>query len=862
MTNPLQYDILIKMNRQNHESQVKFETLIAALSTDFSYGNEENTQKIIHNWMEKIAVTLEAEVSVLFLRHPKGDLFISDFWRKENLTKPVLYDPAQLFPYLTSAILHGEMVAVSSYNELPETAGVDKQNLQKMGTSSFIFFPMKTGNQILGAFLFAYKTKIVSWDETFIQKLMFIINIFSSVIKGEQDKKQLEERIQYESLLSDLSRDFISIRTDEIDEKITFWLYKAAETLGIDRALIFKLNAKDRFYLTTSWRSKDGKEVIPYDPEELFPWMATQLRQFKSVVIPDLEAFPKEASIDRENMNFIEAFSVLVLPLIVENELMGALAFSSTKTQFNLTQKLVQRLRIISQTFATALLRQKIEKDLAEEKERLMVTLKSIGDGVITTDISGNITLLNDVAEKLTGWRLAEAKGKPIGKIFNIINEITGKTQDSPVEEVIKTAATVTLSNHTLLVDKKGNRTPISDSGAPIKDSDGNILGVVLVFRDVTLEKKREADILKLKKLESVGILAGGIAHDFNNILTGILGNIDLAVLSKSDSKDFSKYLNNASKGCRRAASLTQKLLTFSKGGAPVKGNASIGEIVKESIEFIIHGSNIKAEWFIPEELWITEVDKHQISQVIQNLILNSMESMPDGGVISASCENITFKENHPRHGSYIMVKIKDTGTGISKENIDKIFDPYFTTKETGSGLGLAVTHSIIHKHGGFIDARSEQGKGTVFSIYLPVTGNQEPYREDQQKHIVNSKKHSFSVLVMDDDEMIRNILEGMLNKLGHTVFTVANGGQAIEKYKNLDIDLVILDITIPGGMGGIETMKQLKVIDSDVKTIISSGYSNSPVISDYKSYGFSESLTKPYLITELQTTIETVMNS
>ncbi len=411
------------MDKQELESQIKFETLIAALSKDFITGNNADTRKIIHHWMEEIAVTLNAEVSALFLRHPKGDLFISDFWRKDNSKEPVLYDPAKLFPYLTAAVLGGELVSVSSYTELPEEAEIDKQNLLAMGTSSFIFFPLETDNQIFGAFLFAYKTKVVSWDKIFIQKLRFIINIFSSVIKTDQDKKQLEERIQYESLLADLSRDFISIRADEIGDKITFWLHKAAETMGIDRALIFKLNNKDRFYITTSWRSKDGKEVIPYDPEELFPWMNTQLRQKKSVVIPDLDAFPEEATIDRASMKIIGALSVLVLPLVVENKFIGALAFSSTKPHFHMATKLVQRLQIISQTFASALLRQKIEKDLAEERERLSVTLRSIGDGVITTDILGNITLINDVAEKLTGWTLTEAKGKPVSQIFNIISE-------------------------------------------------------------------------------------------------------------------------------------------------------------------------------------------------------------------------------------------------------------------------------------------------------------------------------------------------------------------------------------------------------------------------------------------------------
>ncbi|MCD6397771.1 MAG: response regulator [Spirochaetaceae bacterium] len=848
------------MKAKSDYLQNKFDTLLSKLPTDFINLSSLDLKNTIHNWMVEIAFTLEAEISVLFSKEPGKKLFICDFWRKETHTDPVLYNPAELFPYLTSEILKGNTVIASSYKDLPKEAKIDKLNLQKMGTTSFIFFPMSADKQILGSFLFGYKTKAVSWDKEFVKKLGFIIQIFTLLIKNEEDKKLLQERLRYEHLLSNLSRDFVTIELDEIPDKITYWLHEAAKTLGSDRALVFKLDAYNKFYMSTTWKSVDGKEVISYDPEELFPWMSTELRSGKAVIIPELSAFPKEASTDRINMDVIGSISVLVLPLMVNNKILGALAFSGTTPNFQITPILVQRFQIISQTFATALQRQKTELKLAEEKERLAVTLKSIGDGVITTDEKGNITLLNDVAEKLTAWSLEEALDKPVNQVFTIINERTGETQESPVEKVLKTLKIVTLLNHTLLIDKNGNKIPIADSGAPIKDSSGNILGVILVFRDVALEKQREEDILKLKKLESIGILAGGIAHDFNNILTGILGNINLVSLKTSTSEEKNRYLSNASKACKRAASLTQKLLTFSKGGAPVKENASLGEIITESMDFILHGSQIKTEFSIPDNLWSSEVDRDQINQVIQNLAINSMESMVNGGKLTVDCKNKIFSQNHPRHGKYIEIKIKDTGSGISNENLDKIFDPYFSTKETGSGLGLAVTHSIIHKHDGFIDVQSQPGKGTVFFLYLPASENELPISKTQIPENQSITKNSYTILVMDDEEMIRTMLTTLLTKLGHKVSTSCDGAETIEKYKNSSFDFVILDITIPGGIGGIETIKQLKQINPDIKAIVSSGYANSPVISNYYDYGFCASLTKPYLLDELKTVIEKVM--
>ncbi len=837
-----------------------FETLISTLSSEYITIAPENVEEIIHHWFLNISKYLNAERTVLFQISDRGDFYISDAWTKETLEEPAKYNPRAAFPYLSTVVSRGEMVVYTTDKDLPEEADTDKKNIRRLGISSFLLFPLGTEENIWGAYLFAYKTKTVNWDETFINRLRFITHLYSSVIKREQDRKTLENKVQFESLLANLSRDFISAGSSKTEEKITYWLHKTAELLDIDRAIVFNISSHNKFYISNEWRSERGREISPYDPEKLFPWMYKQLMNHNPVIIPDISAFPAEAEIDKSNMPVIGALSVLALPLVVEGKLVGVLTFSSCKPQFNLTDEKVQRVQIVSQVFAAALLRQKTERRLEEEKERLAVTLKSIGDGVITTDIMGYITSLNDEAEKITGWRLEEAEGKMIDEVFRIIDETTGKTIPSPILKVLRTNTVVTLGTHTILIDKHSGRKLITDSGAPIKDNSGNIIGAVLVFRDVTLERKQESELLKLKKLESIGILAGGIAHDFNNILTGIAGNIDLAAMSENDIPEAHRYLEKALNGCRRAASLTQKLLTFSKGGAPVKENASIAEIITENMDFILHGSRIKTSISIEDNLWEVKVDKDQISQVIQNIIINSMEAMPEGGIISVICKNVTSVKSHNKKGRYVQIRIGDTGTGISRENIEKIFDPYFSTKETGSGLGLAVSFSIIKKHDGFIDVVSKPKSGTEIIIHIPVHDPEGTAKQKESGVEDSTTEESLSILVMDDEEPIRNLLKTMLSKMGHSVVTVPDGKKAVEEYSGHRFDLVILDITIPGGMGGIETIQELKKKDTEVKALVSSGYANSPVLSEYEAYGFSGALTKPFLMKDLKNAIRSAM--
>ncbi len=490
--------------------------------------------------------------------------------------------------------------------------------------------------------------------------------------------------------------------------------------------------------------------------------------------------------------------------------------------------------------------RKEAEEALEAEKERLSVTLRSIGDGVITTDTDGRIILLNAVAENLTGWKQIEAQGRPLAEVFNIINEQTRKPSENPVEKVMTSGQIIGLENHTALVSKDGTEHSIADSGAPIRNRESDIIGVVLVFRDVSEKNRMEEELIKVKKLESVGVLAGGIAHDFNNILSAILGNINLAALDTNLLPETKELLDAAEKASLRAKDLTQQLLTFSKGGEPIKQAASIHEVIKDSADFVLHGGNVACSYHIPDDLWLVEIDKGQISQVIQNVIINADHAMPEGGVIDVKCENVDSLHLEgvvlPRDKKFVKVSITDSGKGIPAKIIDKIFDPYFSTKQEGSGLGLAISHSIITKHNGHIAVESTHGVGTTFTIYLPASTDQQ--EQEKQEATIEQGKGIAKIMVMDDEKLLRDVAKAMLNQMGHEVVLVQEGAAALEVYREHSesgepIDIVIMDLTIPGGMGGKDAVKEMLAFDPCAKVIVSSGYSNDPIMTDCQKYGF-----------------------
>ena len=400
----------------------------------------------------------------------------------------------------------------------------------------------------------------------------------------------------------------------------------------------------------------------------------------------------------------------------------------------------------------------------------------------------------------------------------------------------------------------------------PLRDSTGNISSVVLVYVDVTTQRHLEQEMARTLKLESLGLLAGGLAHDFNNFLAAILNNVTLARLHADPADEVSIWLQKTEKAASKAQHLTQQLLTFAKGGLPVVQDMAIDKLVRESVLFALSGSNVQCFFSIFHDLWLTKVDSGQIDQVIQNLIINGDQAMPDGGKIEVSCQNCTVMENDfpaIAPGNYVTLKISDNGVGIAPENLSKIFDPYFSTKEDGNGLGLAISHAIVGKHHGHIMVESELGVGTSFEIFLPAS---DPVEIPIVVPTVSqSKSGSGRILIMDDEEMVCEATAELLAFVGYSVITAADGREAIELYQEArnrqePIDIVIVDLTVPGGMGGEETLRELRRLDPYVTVIATSGYCNNPVMANYLDYGFNGVLPKPCKLETMTQVIEDLL--
>ena len=502
--------------------------------------------------------------------------------------------------------------------------------------------------------------------------------------------------------------------------------------------------------------------------------------------------------------------------------------------------------------------RKQAELALRESEEKYRMVVDNASDAIFVAQ-DGALKFVNPKTTELSGY---SEKDLTSAQYISFVHPDD--------QEKVAQRRTATLTGRSSadaytfrVVDKDGNTKwaethpiPITWEGRP---------ATLNFTRDVTEKRKLENELLKVAKLESIGILAGGIAHDFNNILTAILGNISIARLySRSEEKAFER-LTEAEKACLRAQSLTQQLLTFSKGGAPIKKVTDISGLIEDSCKFSLIGSNVRCDFSIEPWLWPVEVDEGQIGQVINNLIINADHAMPEAGLIHVAAENVAVQETKTlplAAGHYIHIWIRDQGCGIPKEQLSQVFDPYFTTKQKGSGLGLATSYSIIKNHGGLITVDSELGVGTTFHIYLPAAVLEEPERQEKQEKPLPGQGR---ILLMDDDDSIRLLAAEMLTMMGYDVVTSQDGAEAIERYQEAmksdrPFNVVILDLTVPGGMGGKETMERLSGIDPNVKAIVSSGYSNDPIMADHEAYGFVGVVAKPYTAKQLTETLGRIM--
>jgi PAS domain S-box-containing protein len=503
-----------------------------------------------------------------------------------------------------------------------------------------------------------------------------------------------------------------------------------------------------------------------------------------------------------------------------------------------------------------------ITRDITKRKKaefEKQSILETTIDGYYLVDQHGNMLDTNNAYCKMIGYSREELLDMKVKDIEAID---TQSDIEDRIRRILETGSVIFETKHKR---KDGSVIDIEASVSVSKEYEGRL---VVFMRDITQRKLAEKEkkateesLQKMQRLESLGVLAGGIAHDFNNLLASIFGYVEVAYREASLTK-IKDYLSKVMKSMDRASGLTNQLLTFAQGGSPKKEITSMPPLIKEVIQFATSGSNVVTHFDIPDGLWQCEVDKAQIGQVLQNLIINAVQAMPMGGKIAISAKNVIFqRKDQPtlKEGKYVLLSIKDGGIGIPKDMLPRIFEPFFTTKTIGHGLGLAVSYSIVKKHDGAIDVESELGKGTTFQVYLPAC---DETAIEKGKAGILEHKGTGRILVMDDEEDIRNLSKLILEELGYSVECTTNGKQAIDFYlqetnANRPIDAIILDLTIPGGIGGKEVVKEIRKLNAEIPIFVVSGYSNDPIMANPQVYGFTASIGKPFTQAELTMLLE-----
>ena len=504
------------------------------------------------------------------------------------------------------------------------------------------------------------------------------------------------------------------------------------------------------------------------------------------------------------------------------------------------------------------------ELALAHEKERLAVTLDSISDGVITTDAHGHVTYLNAAAEALCGLSSADAASLPVEEFYRRAGAQSRRQADNPVRAVLASGMRAAPHDPAHLHAAGRPERVIADNAAPIADADGRMTGAVLVFHDITDRHRAAEELQKAGRIESLGVLAGGIAHDFNNLLTAMLGNLSVARSGGDLPLRAVDALGRAEKACWRARDLTGQLLTFAKGGDPVRKTLSLAPVLEQATRGAVQGTGVQLHHRFEPDVPAVEADEDQLLQVFHNIALNAVQAMNGGGSLHVDLSLVSAADilaslddaaDHPAD-AYVEIRLRDTGSGIAAEHLSKIFDPFFSTRTNGTGLGLAIAYSIIRKHDGVIRVESKPGAGATFTLYLPVSPSAAPAPRERPAER-GGRPGGGRVLFMDDDPDIRDLAGAILGLIGYEATLTSEGGETLVEYQaaraaGRPFAAVILDLTIPGGMGGKETIRRLREIDPGVRAIVSSGYSNDAVIADFRAHGFMAMVAKPYRMEDL----------
>jgi PAS domain S-box-containing protein len=566
---------------------------------------------------------------------------------------------------------------------------------------------------------------------------------------------------------------------------------------------------------------------------------------------------------EREDLEGWGIRSVHAEPVIYGKRLFGFLGFNDCRTERIWTSEEAVALRAAADILGAAIQRQESESELRSSMAQYAALVDSLSAGVLAESPSRRILYVNRAYCMMFG--------------ISSPSDIVGLDGDMAVEagstQFVEPSSFKEFTGRCLAEGVPAHSTDLATTRGAVLECDyvpicpeGEAMGHLWLFRDVTEIRASEQNALRAQKLESLGVLAGGIAHDFNNLLTAILGNVSLARMSRDDPDEVGRRLDEAEKASFRARALTQQLLTFSKGGRPVKKLLDVGRLSREVAEFVLAGGKCLCDFRISASLWPAEVDGDQFSQVISNIVLNAQQVMPAGGRITFAASNLDLATDTPpvRAGRYVHFTIADEGPGIPEENLARIFDPYFTTRPDGMGLGLAASYSIVTKHGGYLIAESRQGRGSTFHIYLPSSsrapaGSAASFTEVD---ITGCGR----ILVVDDDEMVLQVAIEMLHALGYRPETARDGGEAESRIRRgiesgRPMAAAILDLTIPGGPGGVDILRRIRQIDPTIPAIVSSGYSNDAVLSNPGEYGFDGMVAKPYRIGDIGAVLRRVLS-
>ncbi len=490
------------------------------------------------------------------------------------------------------------------------------------------------------------------------------------------------------------------------------------------------------------------------------------------------------------------------------------------------------------------------EQALLENEQQLWAILEANPDPMVMYDLNGHPQYLNPAFSRVFGWTFEELEGRKIP----FVPQDQEKISSDKIREIF--AHGTPLSFETKRYTKERKVIDIILNAAVAKDEMGSPVGMVVNITDISERKLLETQYEQAQKMEALGTLAGGIAHDFNNYLGGIFGYVDLALQYTRDEK-VEGFLSKVLASSDRAKGLTHQLLTFSKGGSPIKKVAPLDLFLQETTQFALSGSSVSSNFVISPDLWMCEYDKNQIGQVMDNIVINAHHAMPSGGNVTVTAQNILLTRDETltlAPGKYVKISISDTGIGIPPKYINRIFDPFFSTKQTGSGLGLATSYSIVKQHGGIIDVESEQGHGTSFNLYLPATGRA---KKSESKAIQGRYQGVGRLLIMDDEQLIREMLGEMLGGMGFFVVPTRDGQEALNAFitarnQGDPFRAVILDLTIPGGLGGKDTIRKIRKIDQEIPVFVASGYSEDTAIATPESFGFTASIEKPFVISQL----------